>query len=380
MKILYITPWRPSLTNGGGLHCYANLRSICNYPDVKIDYIGPSFDYDLPGIYRNKFLNIISRDYSVKDKMIAAINRVPTSLIALFKEFIRKYPIKKYDFIFVESTKCGFIFKYLKHSNKIICNIHNVESDYFKANTKGIKRLIYKYIFNSEKTTLNYCNVALIMHNFDRLRLKNLYSIKDTHLKFILHPVCSFPPNLPLVPFDKREKIILFIGSLDINFNEIGLRKFVNHCWPDLINFGYKLQVAGRNPSAKLVNFLSKRKNIEVFANPLNMETILRKARMIILPDLTGTGMKLRVAKALSIGVPVIGTKKGLKGYSNISDFGVEVNNISEMTYAIKKLVYNEDKLSALSFNAYKIWKEKYSFEVFCKRLQSILKKTLNNK
>ena len=79
MKLLYITTVDPSFRGGGGLHCYANLRSICNYPDVQIDYIGPSFDYDLPGIYRNKFRNIISRDFSVKDKMIAAINKAPTS-------------------------------------------------------------------------------------------------------------------------------------------------------------------------------------------------------------------------------------------------------------------------------------------------------------
>ena len=316
----------------------------------------------------------MARNYTIFDKITAALHSASSSLIGLFKQFKRKHSLNIYDLIFIETTRCGFIFKELNMQVKTICDVHNVEADYFRFNRKESSRLAAKNIHNSEQVTLNSCDIILVRHEADKQRLKELYKINENLHGFILHPVCNFPPKLNLIPFQERDKVIIFPGSLDISFNEYGLTGFINRCWPDLDNLGYTLKVAGRNPSSALVGLLAKQKNVDLIANPPDMEPLMRKARMLILPDITGTGMKLRVAEALSYGVPVIGTINGLRGYRNISQFGFAVEEIGQMTAVIKGLLTDhEDKLTALASNAYTIWKEHYSFEVFSRRLHSIL-------
>lgn len=373
MKILYITPWGPAINSGGGRHCYANLKSLCSYPEIKIDYIGPKFDNSLQGISPESFGNVVARDYSIYDKIVAAFNKSSTSLISLCKEFFKYYSRKVYDLVFIESTRCGFIFEELKKQHALICNVHNVEADYLRFNGSGSTYLASKNIFLSERNTLNSCDAFLVMHKTDLQRLKELYKIQFNESCIIQHPVCSFTPKMQILPYEQRDKSIAFVGSLDSHFNEMGLREFIVKCWPDLKESGYKLIVAGKNPSAKLLSFLSNQLNIEVFINPINMEKILRNTRMLILPDLTGTGMKLRVAEALSLGVPVVGTEKGMRGYQKIEKFGFAVNDVSDMSRVINELIKNENELKIISMNALNIWRTHYSYHAFCTRIHSIL-------
>jgi len=374
LRILYITPWSPSLKTGGGRHCYANLRSLCSFPASRIDYIGPGLDHSLLGIERDRFINVTAREYTIFDKITAALNAASSSLIGLFKQFTRRHSLNEYDLIFIETTRCGFVFKELKSQVKTICDVHNVEDDYLRSNPRTSSRLAARKIVRSEEMTLKASDVVLVMHDADKQRLQKLYSINNTK-RFILHPVCSFLPKLPSVPFDKRDKVIIFVGSLDQPFNENALTAFISRCWPDLDNSGYTLRIAGRSPSRNLVRLISNQKNIDLIANPPDMEPLMRKARLLILPDITGTGMKLRVAEALSYGVPVVGTQNGLRGYNNISQFGVVVEDIGHMTSVIRDLLENNGmKLSSLSSNAYTIWKEQYSFDVFSNRLHTIIR------
>lgn len=372
-RILYITPCSPSLRTGGGRHCYANLRALCSYPGAKIDYIGPGLDFSLPGLNRDHFQHIIARDFALPDKINAALHLVSSSLIGLFNEFKRAYKLYGYQIAFIEFTRCGFVFSDLEEHTKKICNVHNVEADYFTHNRAASSWLAGRNICSSERKTLNFSNILLVMHDEDRERLQELYNIDGEAHQFILHPVCSFSPKQLLLPMRERDRVIFFAGSLDQPFNEMGLREFLKKSWVTLDNTGYLLKVAGRNPSANLLRFLSKQKNVDVIANPPDMEKLLRNARVLILPDLTGTGMKLRVAEALSLGVPVVGTDKGLRGYENVSQCGYSVPTVSDMTEPIRNLMSDEIKLESLASSAAGVWKLQYSFEVFCKRIHSIL-------
>lgn len=367
MNILYISPWEPSLKSGGGRHCYANLKALCSYKDSKIDYIGPYFNKDSYFSKNNNLQFIFSRNYTIYDKSISFIYRASSSLFGIFNEFKNKYSLNKYDLIFIESSRCGFLFKYLDKNIKKILNIHNVEYDYLSNNRKGIQRLILRRnIVNSEKECINLSDIILIMHRDDLLRLKKLYNFKNDK-KFLLHPVCSFNPKYNFMPFNEREKVILFIGSLDAFFNEFSLKKFIEICWGKLENCGYKLRVAGKNPSGKLRKFLKKHKNIDLIANPIEMEPIINNSRLMILPDVFGSGMKSRIAEALSYGVPIIGTKEGLKGYEDIASYGYKVDNIIEMETIIKKLLKNEKELGKFSLNAFKSWEKNLVFRFFVK-------------
>jgi glycosyltransferase involved in cell wall biosynthesis len=171
----------------------------------------------------------------------------------------------------------------------------------------------------------------------------------------------------------EREKIILFSGSLDSIFNEVGLLEFLNICWSKIQDCGYTLLVSGRNPSKKIILELGRYRNADIIANPPDMEKIIKNARLLVLPDLYGTGMKLRVAEALSYGVPVVGTVLGLRGYDNVESFGVAVESIHDMNEAVLTLIESTERLKKLSLSAIELWEDRYTFKIFRSRIHSIL-------
>jgi glycosyltransferase involved in cell wall biosynthesis len=373
MRILYITPFAPDYRTGGGRHCYTNLRSLIEHPQVRsISYIGPSFDCGLKGLAHPKFRIELSRDFNFRDKIAALFTGSSSSLVSLFNEFRLANELDGFDFAFLESSRCGFIFNAAAGKIKTICCIHNVEVDYMRANRTFLHSLLSIFTKRHERLCLNLSDVLLIMHESDLNRLRTVYELSK-ELTYFYHPVCSFPPDRQIVPPMEREKVIFFSGSLDCHFNELGITSFVRECWPRVSETGYRLTIAGRNPSAKLQKILSKYRDIELIANPEDMEPLLRTASVAIVPDVSGTGMKLRVAEALSLGIPVVGTKGGLRGYSCVDRYGIAVDSIANMAEPLVMMLSNDHLLKELSANALEVWSELYSYDSFSNRLHELL-------
>ena len=373
MKILYITPFEPSLRSGGGRHCYANARALTLYPGAEVDYVGPEIETGLTDLFPETFHRCLARPFTLLDKAYAALFGASTSLISLLDGFVRKHNVVNYDLIFIETTRCGFVFREMGLGRQTICCVHNVETDYLSSNGIGGTKLAARNIRKSEQKTLIECHNFLVMHNEDARRLREIYSVDEEATRFLLHPVCSLSPRMEPIPYEERKRKLIFVGSLDSKFNEMGLREFLLHCWPTLIQARHSLVIAGRNPSKDLTEFVSRQPSIHLIANPPEMQPLLRNARMLLLPDMTGTGMKLRVAEAMSLGVPVVGTRAGLRGYEDISKFGQEVLSVNDMRDAVLSLLSDPSRLASCAKAAREIWAKRYSMEIFTVRIHGFL-------
>lgn len=375
MKILYVTPWGPDLRTGGGRHCYANARALCLFPGAVVDYVGPEIEEGLPDLHPNIFRRKLARPFRTKDKIKAFIGGSATSLASLFDEFVSKNEIEEYDLVFVESTMCDFALRGQGHHGRRMCCVHNVETDFKRFNATGWSRLAALGIRRSERRTLASCDTILVMHDEDRKRLLQLYGREGCSGDIFIHHVCSPPPKMGPIPFGKRDRNLIFAGSLDSSFNEQGLRQFVDCCWPALKDSGHTLVVAGRRPSVGLDAFLSGRPEVRLVSDPPEMGPLLRNARMLLLPDMSGTGMKLRVAEALSLGLPIVGTRLGLRGYECVSSFGCAVESIAEMSQVVLDLLDNTSLLESMADAAPRVWQELYGIAGFTARLHGILEK-----
>ena len=87
--------------------------------------------------------------------------------------------------------------------------------------------------------------------------------------------------------------------------------------------------------------------------------------------------MKLRVAEALSLGVPVIGTRAGLLGYADAPTFGRVVGSIGEMESAIRELAEDDAVAESLDLAARDSWVRNYSYPAFEARLHGLLESWL---
>ncbi|HLP44740.1 MAG TPA: glycosyltransferase [Candidatus Kapabacteria bacterium] len=126
-------------------------------------------------------------------------------------------------------------------------------------------------------------------------------------------------PEYHYVPFfmDKNtgpknnnpEYDLMFIGS-DNPHNRIGIKWFFERIYPYLFN-SVRIVIAG-----SITKYISAKSNVTCIPLVEKISDIYNHAKISICPLLGGTGMKIKVVEALSFGLPVVTTTKGLAGFS----------------------------------------------------------------
>lgn len=128
----------------------------------------------------------------------------------------------------------------------------------------------------------------------------------------------ALKPRYYYVPFfmKKNEPVtgsvpkydILFIGS-DNPHNQKGIKWFFEKIFP-LLDPAFKVLIVGT-----ISGFVNPRNNVTCRSYAGDLGEVYGESRISICPLLGGTGMKIKVVEALSFGLPVVTTSKGLSGF-----------------------------------------------------------------
>lgn len=364
-SILYITPFEPNYYQGGGRVCYLNLLALLE-SGYEVTYIGPRFQETDELNYHSLVKLFCIDEYKTIDKIKSLINF--TNVFSIFtNKVLNNIEVSRFDMIFCESTRLKIFDNKALKDKKIFTIVHNVEYDYYKFNFNGILgKLKHIAIQNIESRILKLENNKLIFfHQEDIDKISKRYNYDD--FKRYILPVCIKKTNLKLE--EKKNKQLLFVGSLDIKYNHDGIMNFIKICMGKLSDF--HLIIAGRNPKDELKELVAKYPNIELFENPQEIEPFFVKRSIFLNPDMSGSGMKLKVAEALSFALPIVSTKLGANGYNKLdSNCGIVVEEIKDFRDAIYNVENNYDIFSKKAF-AY--FKEEFSYENYKNNLLNIL-------
>ncbi len=112
----------------------------------------------------------------------------------------------------------------------------------------------------------------------------------------------------------RREMSIGFIGSLDWTPNVEGIHWFLDEVWGKVQRkFGHvKLFIAGRNAPFWLRRI--KQKNITFMGEVPNASRFINQHSILVVPLLSGSGMRAKILEAMALGKVVITTTIGLEG------------------------------------------------------------------
>lgn len=107
---------------------------------------------------------------------------------------------------------------------------------------------------------------------------------------------------------------ISFIGSLDWMPNLEGLRWFLQEVWPKLNERWPELQlhVAGRNTPNWLLE--SKQPGLVVHGEVPSAEAFISEHPVMVVPLLSGSGMRAKILEGMALGKTVVTTTLGLEG------------------------------------------------------------------
>lgn len=352
MKVLYIYPL--SLyegKSGGGVVHRSNHAALQNFFGVENVIKYP--------VYRrgskNKLKMFINDIFSLG---FAGLNKKNK------REIVSKINVENIESVFIDSSIFGCLSYEIKTNTKakVFVFFHNVEYDFWKDQVRLKRNYYHSYkiilALINERMAVKYADRIITLNHKDSARLFELYkrradkeipvAIKeekiciDTQVQYH-HPLrllffgSNFPPN---------------IEAAEILINEIC--PYINA----------KVTIAGNGMDVLREKYACTDKiQIQGFVD--NISDMYNSSDLMVLPIMSGAGMKVKTAEALEYGKNILASSNALEGYDVNGINGViKCDTAQEFIHAI-----NNFDLAIPRFNqsARQLFINKYSYDaLYC--------------
>jgi glycosyltransferase involved in cell wall biosynthesis len=145
-------------------------------------------------------------------------------------------------------------------------------------------------------------------------------------------PSLTIPAGLSLGHYPQTElpqgPSIFFIGALDWLPNQEGISWFLRNVFHLLLSELPELRfhVAGRNAPAQFEKKL-KHPNISYHGEVEDARSFIQAYRVMVVPLLTGSGIRVKILEGMALGRPVVTTTRGIEGIPAINRQNVVVED-----------------------------------------------------
>ena len=267
-----------------------------------------------------------------------------------------------------------------KHSDAmVVMRAHNVEHEIWERLQQNIK-------FLPKKWYLRYLTSKLKKFELNRLEDYDfLIPISEADLsKFrelgYANGAAAIPIGLDLDTYSPRmmstksSMSMSFIGSLDWMPNLEGLSWFIDEVWPDLSEEfqDLSLHIAGRR-SPDYLNRLSSHRLV-VHGEVEDAKEFLNEHPIMVVPLLSGSGMRAKILEAMALGRVVLTTTLGLEGIPAVPGKDVLVADRSEeFIHQLRRLKEDPLLVQELSENARQFVENRFSHIELAKNLADSL-------
>ncbi len=335
MKVLFLTNKIPYLAKDGG--SLASLNFIRTYQKANDEVFLLSFNtskhfVDINKVSdksKNKLLGLetvnlknnkvnlfdfLSAFFSKKSINIERFNK--KEFLYKLKQIIKKY---KFDIVQVEVLHISVYTDEVRKLTKakIIYRAHNIEHFIWKRLAKETNNIVKKLLYNFLARRMKQFELSQIQ-KFDKIL--TISSVDEKYLQQYTETVIKTVPFV--YKYDKNKFVkkdlipnsLYFLASFDWRPNKEGLDWFLTKVFPLIIekNKEVKLFVAGRNMPDKM-----KKQNIKnvVFVGEVeNQIEFIADKKIMINPILSGSGVRIKLIEALSLGKIAISTTIGAEG------------------------------------------------------------------
>lgn len=324
MKLLYVKyATNNKKANGGDIGNARNYQYLSNIVDKENIY-----DFVLP-YYSNKLQTLFYTLLGFSGGVKFNTNRN-------IYNFAKKNCI---DCIFIDSSIIGPISKKIYKKFFVIHFFHNVESLYYKQYFSSKKKYITKFLKVKtvkiiEKRACDYSSQIITLNLRDSNEIEMMYGRKaDFQIPILFRDRFDIAKTNCICDID-----LLFIG-FDFYGNTEGLFWFIENCL-DKINGS--LIVIGGGMDKYSNRYKNKRVLFKGFVE--NLDEYLYKTKAVVLPIISGSGMKTKTCEALMFGKTIFGTQEAFEGYDGIETSGCyKCNSSAEFIISINNFLKTEN-------------------------------------
>ena len=155
---------------------------------------------------------------------------------------------------------------------------------------------------------------------------------------------------------------VLFVGAMNVEFNVDAVCYFVERIWPAVRRAvpGALFTIVGRHP-AERVRRLDGHAGVQVDGDP-DLDALLRTSQVAVSSARIGTGIKVKVAQAMAVGLPVVGTPPGLSGFGHV-DCLLRAADASEFADLVVGLLQDEGYRQRTGRACYEFYRDHFWME-----------------
>ncbi len=323
------------------------------------------------------FLNLFSEDsYHITRFISPAFER---KLITLLQA-------EKFDIVQIETVHLApYIPIIRKYSNaKIAMRSHNVEFEIWQRIADNTSFFPKKWYINHLTKKLKRYEIEQLQ-NYDMMvaitkRDLNFFKKLGFNNKGTVTPIGldirDYEPNYQTF---QKELSLSFIGALDWMPNYEGLMWFLDNVWHRLVKRfpNLKFHIAGRHTPPSLMNL--NMKNVIVYGEIPNASEFINEHSIMVVPLLSGGGMRAKILEGMAHGKVVLSTSLGLEGIDAKHKKDVL---IADTPYAIEENIAfalkDKHRLHQIGVNAREFVADNFDNLNIAKKLERSYEKMLN--
>lgn len=289
---------------------------------------------------------------------------------------------EEFDIVLLESL---FVTPYIgtikKNSRaKIVYRAHNIEYEIWKKIALGEKNFFKKFYLGLLSEKLKKYEF-LIFNKVD-----GICSISTEDLKKMLEAGCVVPVETVNFGIDFSDYAfshsgpvklnLFFIASFDWLPNLQGLNWFLNSVWEIAIkkNPDVKLVIAGKSMSGEFSSRCIK--NTLIIGEVENAVKFMSENGIMIVPLLSGSGIRVKIIEAMAIGKVIIATSVAVKGIHcrNMENILI-ADTPEEFANHIHLAITDSELRKKISANARKFAVENFDNQILIKKLVAFFKR-----
>jgi len=289
---------------------------------------------------------------------------------------------EKFDVVILESIFVGNYLKIIKKLSqaRILLRLHNIEHLIWKRLAKQeknpIKKAAYRYLATSLKRFElslfqkidGYLPITKVDHVFFQRQFSTLsskvipYGIDLSAYQYEAHQI-------------NENKISLFhLGSMNWQPNIEGMTWFLENIWKKVAEKHPHLTLVLAGKGNKAVFGHKNYKNVQVLDFVENAQQFIKAHDIMVVPLLSGSGMRIKIMEGLALGKPVITTTIGAEGIEITDKENIFLADTPEaMIEIIDFCVHNVAKCAEIGKNARKLIENRYAKEIITEDLLEIL-------
>ena len=290
-----------------------------------------------------------------KESPINKIIKLPELIFQIF-QFLKK---TKNKVIIIEGASWIFYsfvvlfsLKILLPNSKIVYISHSVESEIRKKYSSVLIYYLTKFL---ERFVFKYSSISTSVSRLEKKKIKKLYN----------HETVLYQNAITIRNQNNKKKIegdyIIYCGSYKYRPNKNAIDYLNDKIMPSLIKKipNLKLVLTGGGFNKNLPWLINK----EIVPKK-DLYNLIYYAKCMCVPLKFGSGTRIKIIEALSLGAIVISTKKGIEGIElKNKNPPFVVNNTKLFLNTIFKVIKNNRNLKIKSLNDKSYYSEKYSMK-----------------